>query len=68
MIACCESAAKSPGRNRRVTYVLLCGYSPCRSDDMKELVRQTTKDKIDWYWNNVSGEGETFSIFHPCSN
>ena len=43
-----------------ITYVLLCGYSPFRSDDMKELMRQTTEAKInfhDRYWNNVSDEG-----------
>ena len=43
-----------------ITYVLLCGYAPFRSDDMKELVRQTTEAKItfhDRYWNNVSDEG-----------
>lgn len=41
--------------------MLLCGYSPFRSDDMKELVRQTTEAKImfhDRYWNNVSEEGK----------
>jgi len=43
--------------------VLLCGYSPFRSDDMKELVRQTTEAKItfhDRYWNNVSEEAKGF--------
>ncbi|KAH9021659.1 kinase-like domain-containing protein [Lactarius deliciosus] len=46
-----------------ITYVLLCGYSPFRSDDMKELVRQTTEAKItfhDRYWNNVSEEAKGF--------
>ncbi|KAI0292056.1 hypothetical protein B0F90DRAFT_1574363, partial [Multifurca ochricompacta] len=44
-----------------ITYVLLCGYSPFRSDDLKELVRQTTEAKTtiifhDRYWKNVSDE------------
>jgi calcium/calmodulin-dependent protein kinase I len=46
-----------------ITYVLLCGYSPFRSDDMKELVRQTTEAKItfhDRYWSNVSEEAKGF--------
>lgn len=46
-----------------ITYVLLCGYSPFRSDDLKELVRQTTEAKItfhDRYWNNVSEEAKGF--------
>jgi calcium/calmodulin-dependent protein kinase I len=50
-----------------ITYVLLCGYSPFRSDDMKELVRQTTEAKItfhDRYWSNVSEEGTVSSHTH----
>ncbi|KAI9451466.1 Pkinase-domain-containing protein [Lactarius psammicola] len=46
-----------------ITYVLLCGYSPFRSDDLKELMRQTTEAKIifhDRYWNNVSEEAKGF--------
>jgi len=46
--------------NRIITYMLLCGYTPFRSDDMKELVRQTTEARInfhDLYWKNVSDEG-----------
>ena len=40
--------------------MLLCGYTPFRSDDMKEFVRQTTEARInfhDRYWKNVSDEG-----------
>lgn len=60
---------------RIITYVLLCGYSPFRSDDLKELLRQTTEAKItfhDRYWNNVSEEGTSFPPRHcnrrvtPC--
>ncbi|KAI0298768.1 kinase-like domain-containing protein [Multifurca ochricompacta] len=48
-----------------ITYVLLCGYSPFRSDDLKELVRQTTEAKTtiifhDRYWKNVSDEAKVF--------
>ena len=32
---------------RIITYVLLCGYSPFRSDDVKELIRETTEAKIE---------------------
>lgn len=43
-----------------ITYVLLCGYTPFRSDDPKELVRETARGRIEFhapYWNNVSEEG-----------
>ena len=39
---------------------MLCGYSPFRSDDMKELIRETTEAKIEFherYWSNVSADG-----------
>ena len=45
---------------RIITYVLLCGYSPFRSDDVKELIRETTEAKIEFherYWKNISQEG-----------
>lgn len=43
-----------------ITYVLLCGYSPFRSDDVKELIRETTEAKVEFherYWKNISQEG-----------
>ncbi|KAH9970672.1 kinase-like domain-containing protein [Russula compacta] len=46
-----------------ITYVLLCGYNPFRSDDMKELVRVTTEARVnfhDQYWKNVSDEAKGF--------
>ena len=46
---------------RIITYVLLCGYSPFRSDDVKELVRETTEAKIEFhdrYWKAVSAEAK----------
>ena len=47
-------------RSRAITYMLLCGYTPFRSEDMKEVVRQTTEARVnfhDRYWKNVSDEG-----------
>ncbi|KAI0735690.1 Pkinase-domain-containing protein [Earliella scabrosa] len=46
-----------------ITYVMLCGYSPFRSDDMKELIRETTEAKIEFherYWSNVSADAKDF--------
>ncbi|KAL0069291.1 Calmodulin-dependent protein kinase cmk2 [Marasmius tenuissimus] len=46
-----------------ITYVLLCGYSPFRSDDVKTLIKETTEAKIEFherYWKNVSSEAKTF--------
>lgn len=43
-----------------ITYVLLCGYSPFRSDDVKDIVRETTAAKIEFherYWGKVSDQG-----------
>lgn len=46
-----------------ITYVLLCGYSPFRSEDVKELIRETTAANIEFherYWKNVSEEAKSF--------
>ena len=46
-----------------ISYVLLCGYSPFRSEDVKELVRETTEAKIEFherYWKNVSQQAKVF--------
>ncbi|KZT06205.1 Pkinase-domain-containing protein [Laetiporus sulphureus 93-53] len=46
-----------------ITYVLLCGYSPFRSDDTTELVRETTAAHVEFherYWSNVSQEAKDF--------
>ncbi|PSS37194.1 hypothetical protein PHLCEN_2v965 [Hermanssonia centrifuga] len=48
-----------------ITYVLLCGYSPFRSDDVKELIRETTEAKIEFherYWKNISQEAKDFIL------
>lgn len=46
-----------------ITYVLLCGYSPFRSDDTKTLVQENTAAKIEFqsrYWKKVSEEAKAF--------
>ncbi|PCH33213.1 Pkinase-domain-containing protein [Wolfiporia cocos MD-104 SS10] len=46
-----------------ITYVLLCGYSPFRSDDMAELIRETTAGRVEFherYWASVSAEAKDF--------
>ncbi|KAH7877762.1 kinase-like domain-containing protein, partial [Lentinula edodes] len=46
-----------------ITYVLLCGYSPFRSDEVKVLIRETTEARIEFhdkYWKNVSSEAKIF--------
>ncbi|KAI0700400.1 kinase-like domain-containing protein [Cytidiella melzeri] len=53
-----------------ITYVLLSGYSPFRSDDVKELIRETTAAKIEFherYWKNISQEAKDFilALLHP---
>ncbi|KIY71591.1 Pkinase-domain-containing protein [Cylindrobasidium torrendii FP15055 ss-10] len=48
-----------------ITYVLLCGYSPFRSDDLKVLVRETKEAKVQFherYWKNVSQEAKSFIL------
>lgn len=47
-----------------ITYVLLCGYSPFRSDDTNELIRETTAARVEFherYWSNISSEGTWFT-------
>ncbi|KAH9963648.1 kinase-like domain-containing protein, partial [Russula dissimulans] len=46
-----------------ITYMLLCGYTPFRADNQKELARQTKAANIDFqdrYWKNVSDEAKGF--------
>ncbi len=45
---------------------MLCGYSPFRSDDTKQLIAETTKAQVTFherYWKNVSQEGE-WTLFY----
>ncbi|EAU87161.2 CAMK/CAMK1 protein kinase [Coprinopsis cinerea okayama7 len=53
-----------------ITYVLLCGYSPFRSNDAKTLLKETTEGKVEFherYWKNVSEEAKAFikSLLNP---
>ncbi|KAJ7596053.1 kinase-like domain-containing protein [Mycena floridula] len=59
-----------------ITYVLLCGYSPFRSEDVKVLIQETTAAKIEFherYWKNVSQQGMSsdgllpFLLAYPVS-
>ncbi|KAF8626428.1 hypothetical protein AX15_004882 [Amanita polypyramis BW_CC] len=46
-----------------ITYVLLCGYAPFRSDTVSALVKETTEAKVDFhqtYWKNVSDLAKEF--------
>lgn len=46
-----------------ITYVLLCGYTPFRSDDPQEVIKETTMAKFEFhetYWGNVSDEAKSF--------
>jgi calcium/calmodulin-dependent protein kinase I len=50
---------------RVIAYTLLCGYSPFRSDDKAELVKETTRGKIvfhERYWRKVSDTGESLNL------
>ena len=50
LIACC----------RIITYVLLCGYTSSRADEMKEVIRQKTEARAnfhDRHWKSVSDVG-----------
>ena len=47
---------------RVIAYTLLCGYSPFRSEDKGELVKETMRGKIvfhERYWKNVSQTGQS---------
>lgn len=51
---------------RVIAYTLLCGYSPFRSDDKGELIKETTKGKIQFherYWKKVSETGKLVVSF-----
>ena len=46
-----------------ITYVLLCGYSPFRSEDLKELIIETERANIsfhDKYWTKISDHAKEF--------
>ncbi|PWN46742.1 Pkinase-domain-containing protein [Violaceomyces palustris] len=46
-----------------ITYTMLCGYTPFRSDDPIALKAETTRGKIEFhdrYWKNISQEAKDF--------
>ncbi|CAG7852401.1 Calcium/calmodulin-dependent protein kinase Short=CMPK [Serendipita indica DSM 11827] len=48
-----------------ITYVLLCGYSPFRSEKPQELFEETLNARIqfhDRYWKNISQEAKSFIL------
>jgi len=57
----CFLIAKALTCLRVITYVLLCGYAPFRSDMTAEIIKETTEAKIEFqerYWTKVSQEGQ----------
>ncbi|PWN25928.1 Pkinase-domain-containing protein [Jaminaea rosea] len=46
-----------------ITYTMLCGYTPFRSDDPAKLAAETQRGRIDFhdrYWKNISQEAKDF--------
>jgi len=46
-----------------ITYTLLCGYSPFRSETRQALIEETTKARVEFhdkYWKNISKEAKDF--------
>lgn len=46
-----------------ITYTLLCGYSPFRSENIMDLVDECRDAKVifhEWYWKDVSEDAKDF--------
>lgn len=46
-----------------ITYTLLCGYSPFRSENLRELLDECTNSRVvfhDRYWKDVSQDAKDF--------
>jgi calcium/calmodulin-dependent protein kinase I len=46
-----------------ITYTLLCGYSPFRSETMGDLIEECRNEKVIFhprYWNDVSDDAKNF--------
>lgn len=46
-----------------ITYTLLCGYSPFRSENMADLIEETRSGRVifhERYWKDVSKEAKEF--------
>ena len=53
-----------------ITYTLLCGYSPFRSENMTDLIHETSSGKVvfhERYWRDVSKDAKDFirSLLQP---
>jgi calcium/calmodulin-dependent protein kinase I len=53
-----------------ITYTLLCGYSPFRSESLPDLIEETKHGRVvfhDRYWKDVSQEAKSFilSLLQP---
>lgn len=53
-----------------ITYTLLCGYSPFRSESLPDLIEETKHGRVAFhhrYWKNVSEEAKSFilSLLQP---
>lgn len=56
-----------------ITYTLLCGYSPFRSESLPDLIEETKHGRVvfhDRYWRDVSQEAKAFilSLLQPDPN
>lgn len=48
-----------------ITYTLLCGYSPFRSESLNDLIEETRSGRVifhERYWKDVSKEAKTFIL------
>ncbi|KAL1922348.1 uncharacterized protein VTP21DRAFT_9887 [Calcarisporiella thermophila] len=46
-----------------ITYTLLCGYSPFRSDDRMQFLQEVERDKVEFherYWKSISDDAKDF--------
>ena len=46
-----------------ITYTLLCGYSPFRSENLQDLIEECTNAKVifhERYWKDVSDDAKNF--------
>ncbi|KAF4447388.1 CAMK/CAMK1/CAMK1-CMK protein kinase [Fusarium austroafricanum] len=48
-----------------ITYTLLCGYSPFRSENLQDLIRECTENSVifhERYWKDVSSDAKDFIL------
>ncbi|KAF2228534.1 calcium/calmodulin-dependent protein kinase [Viridothelium virens] len=48
-----------------ITYTLLCGYSPWRSENLQDLITEMQQNKVTFherYWKDVSADGKDFIV------